>query len=183
ARRGKAFGENVLSVRGEAARIHGPDIGYVDEARAPRHQLAAVMDRRNKIDVRRMQGRGVGIVEQEQIALAYSALELADDGLASFCRAGQMMKEANAAHQQGTVGLIERDHQIVALVGDGAARHMLERDHRLLDDAKQAMPDNRESDWIHCLSFHRFDPTHRNRSIRCDNRPSYRAACPEAQWL
>ena len=151
--RGEAFGEDVLRVGREAAGIHRADVGHVHEARAPGDQLAVVVDRRDEIDVGRVQRRRVGIVEQEDVAFVDAALEPADDRLAGLGGAGEVMQEADAAHQQRAVGLIERDHQVVALVGDRAAGHMLERDHRLLDDAEQPMADDREGDRIMLMAW------------------------------
>ena len=45
------------------------------------------------------------------------------------------MQEPDAAHQQRTVGAVERDHQVVPLVGYRAAADLLERDYRFFDDA------------------------------------------------
>jgi hypothetical protein len=112
------------------------------------------MDRRDKINVGGVQGGGVRIVEEKKIALVDASLELANDGLAGFGGAGEVMQESHATHQQRAVCLIERHHQVVALVGDGAAGDVLEGDHRFLDDTKEAVADDGEGDRIHGFSFH-----------------------------
>ena len=85
--------------------IHGADVVDVDEARRPGDQLAFEMDRRDEIDVRRVQRRGVGIVQQIHVALVDVALEAANDRLARLRRAGQVVQEADAAHQQPALGV------------------------------------------------------------------------------
>ena len=72
----------------------------MNEARAPRYQVSVVMNGRDQIDVRRMQRRGVRIIEQKQIALADLALEFADDRLAGLRCAREVMQEPHSAHQQ-----------------------------------------------------------------------------------
>ena len=126
-----------------------PDVVDVDEAGAPGDQPALVVDRRHEIDVRGMERCGVGAVGEEHVAYADIVLEAADDRLAGLGGAGQVMEEADAPHEQRAVRAVEGDHEVVALVGDRAARDVLERDHRLVDDAEEAMADDGEGDRVH----------------------------------
>jgi hypothetical protein len=57
----------------------------------------------------------------ENVALVDVALEAADDRFARLRRAGQVVQESDAAHQQRAVRPIERDHQVMAFVGDGGS--------------------------------------------------------------
>ena len=147
--RAEAFGVDVGRIRAEAAGVGGTDVVDMDEAGAPGDQLALVMDRRHQIDVRGVQRRRVGIVQEIDVALGDAVAEAPDDRLARLGRAGQMMQEADAAHEQRAVRPVERHHEVVALIGDGAARDVLQGDDRLVDDAEQAVADDREGDRIH----------------------------------
>jgi len=60
------------------------------EARAPCHQLAVVMDRRDQINVGGVEGGGVGIVEQKEIARYLHQLDSADRQEPSAARSTKM---------------------------------------------------------------------------------------------
>ena len=106
------------------------------------------MNGRHQVDVRGMQGRGVGVVEQEHVAGVDVTPEAPDDGFARLGGAGQVVQETDAAHQQRTVRTVQGHHQVVALVGDGAARYVFQGNHRLVHDPEQAVADDRKSDRI-----------------------------------
>ena len=147
--RAEAFSEDVAGIRAEAAGHHGADVVDMDEASAPGDQPAAVVNRRHQIDVGGVERRGVGAVSEEHVALADIALEAPDHRLAGFGRAGQVVQEADATHEQRAVGAVEGDHEVVALVGNRAAGDVLQRDHRLVDDAEEPMADDGEGDRVH----------------------------------
>ena len=146
--RTEPFRVNVFRIGAEAAGVGGADIVYVHETGAPGHQFPPVMDGRHQVDVRGMQGRGIGVVQQEHVPGVNVSPEAPDDGLARLRGAGQVVQETDAAHQQRTVRTVQGHHQVMAFVGDGAARHVLQGNHRLVHDPEQAVADNRKGDRI-----------------------------------
>jgi hypothetical protein len=147
--RGEAFSEYVLGFGREPSRVHRSDIGHMHKACAPGDELSSVMDRRDDINVRRMQSGSVGIIEQKHVAFGDLTAEAADDRFAGFRRACEVMKKTDAAHEERAVSLIERHHKVVTFVGDRAPGHMLQRDDSFFNHAKQPMTDDRESNRIH----------------------------------
>ena len=55
-----------------------------------------MVDRRDEIDVGGVQGGGVGVVEQEDVALVDVVSEPPDRRLAGLGRAGEVVQEADA---------------------------------------------------------------------------------------
>src|SRR5215813_5685685 len=48
-------------------RRHRADVHHMDESRAPSHQFALKVDGRNHVDIRLMNRREIGIIEQKNI--------------------------------------------------------------------------------------------------------------------
>jgi hypothetical protein len=119
------------------------------EARTPGDQFSGMVDGSHQINVGCVQGRRIWVIEQKDVALFDVAFEAPDDRLAGFRGTGQVMQEADAAHQQRAVRPIERHHQVVSLIGDGAAGHVLEGNDRFFHNPKQAMADDRKRNRIH----------------------------------
>ena len=152
--RTETFRIDILRIGAEAAGIGGADIVHVHETGAPGHQFAPVVNGRHQVDIRGMQGRGVGVVEQEHVPGVDVPTEAPDDGFARFRGAGQVVEETDAAHQQGTVSPVQGHHQVMALVGNSAARYVLQGDDRLIHHPEQAVADDREGDRInHVISM------------------------------
>ena len=147
----EAFRVDVLGIGAEAAGVGCADIVHVHETGAPGHQFPPVVDGSHQVDVRGMQGRGVGVVQQEHVPGVDVSPEAPDDGFARLRGAGQVVQEADAAHQQGAVRPVQGHHQVMAFVGDGAARHVLQGNHRLVHDPEQAVADDGKGDGINHL--------------------------------
>ena len=59
-----------------------------------------------------------------------------------------VVQEADAAHQQGPVRPVQGYHQIMALVGDGAAGYIFQGNDGLIHDPEQPVAYDRKSDGI-----------------------------------
>ena len=127
----RAFGEKPP---GSIAPMSVTWTKFADEARQP----ALVVDRRDQVDVRRVQRRRVGVVEEVDVVLVDPGILGVgrDDVLDRLGGARQVVQEADAADHQAAVGPVERHHQVVALVRDRRAGDVLQRDDRLVDDRK-----------------------------------------------
>ncbi|MNV37064.1 hypothetical protein D3C71_1285670 [compost metagenome] len=79
ARRRKPLREDVGRLGTEAARVHRANVIHVHETGAPCHELAVGMDGRNQVDVRGVQRRGVGIVQEKDVSFVDASLEAPDD--------------------------------------------------------------------------------------------------------
>lgn len=96
-----------------------------------------------------MQGSRKRVIEEEQVTLVDLTLETSDDRLACLSGTREVVQKSDPTEEQSAVSHIEGDHQIMALIGDGASRDVLEGDDRLFDYPIEAVPDDRESHRVH----------------------------------
>ena len=108
-----------------------------------------MMNGSKHVNVRSVQRRRVRIVQHVDIAFLNLAFEAPDNSPAGLGGTSQMMKKTYAAHKQRAIGAIQADHQVVAFVGNGRARYVLERDNSLFDDPEQAVANDGIGNWIH----------------------------------
>jgi predicted membrane GTPase involved in stress response len=103
-----------------------------------------------EIDVGRMQGGGVRVVQEVDVVLVDARIVRIrrEDVLDRLRGARQVVQEADAADHQAAIRLVERRHQVVSFIRDRRARHVLERDDRLVHDAVQLVSDDLEGDGI-----------------------------------
>ena len=98
-----------------------------------------------------MERGGVGVVEEVDVVLVDPGVVGVggEDVLHGLGRARQVVEEADAADHEPAVGLVQRGHQVVALVRDRRPRDVLERDDRLVHHAVELVADDLEGDGIH----------------------------------
>jgi hypothetical protein len=108
----------VARTRREAAGIDCADVGDVDEVRGKAGQSPFEVDRRDQVDVGRVERGGVGVVEEVDVVLVDPRVVGVGgkDVLHRLRRARQVVEEADTADHQAPVGLVQRGHQVVALV-------------------------------------------------------------------
>src|SRR5690606_15169124 len=112
----EAFAIDVLGIRSESAGVHGTNIGHVNKAGAPCHELALVMNGRQHVHVGSMKRGRVRVVQHVNVAFFDLAFESTDDCLAGLGSTCKVVKKAHATHEQRAVGAIQADHQVVAFV-------------------------------------------------------------------
>ena len=134
--RTETFHKDVGRIRGEAAGIQCANIGNMDKACAPSNQFALVMSWGNKIHVRRMKSRRIRVIEQENVAFIDVGTEATNDRFTGFSGAGEMVEITNATHEKRSVSRIKRHHEVVPLIGDGAAGYVFECNDGFFDDTK-----------------------------------------------
>ena len=140
----------VVGVRREAAGIHRADVRDVHEVGHEAGELPAVVDRGDHVDVRRVEGGRVGVVEEVDVVFVDPGVfgEARDDVLDRLGGAREVVEEADASDHQAAVREVQRRHHVVALVRDRRAGYVLERDDRLVGHLHELVPDDLEGDRV-----------------------------------
>ena len=172
ARNAQTLVTDLLGLGGIAARRHGADVHHMDERRAPTDQAAFHVDGRDEVDVRLMDGRHVGIVQEEDIVLVHPIIfgKTLLDPFDCESGAGHVPGHGLTGGQDLAVGAVERGHVVVHLGRVDRSAHPLDGRAHLLGDALEPVREDLEGHRIHgpavTALLHRSPPWKGSRASR-----------------